>query len=206
MKKSGWEICKCDFKLPNGDAVMQKERVHLREKKSQYERRVCILQGLGLTSLCLVKKLPISIRNLHLHTSPLLIIDISPIKFSFHSTLQKTTPTASLTVNVNASSAPFQKHHTHTFRGIEREKACVRVCVRVGGFTIDTSSPSGSAPALLLVHGYLKFQQPVALSNTEQCCNEDMREVVLIYSLAYCQSLRLGCVHAVEGLQTCRLC
>lgn len=102
-----WEICKCDFKLPNGDAVMWKERVHLWEKKSQYELRASILQGLGLTSLCpaLVKKLAISIRNLHLHASPLLIMDISHIKSSFHSTLQKTTPTASLTVNVKAPSA-----------------------------------------------------------------------------------------------------
>ncbi len=51
-KKSEWEICKFDFKLPNGDAVTRKETVHLRKKKSQYELRASVLQGLGLTSLC----------------------------------------------------------------------------------------------------------------------------------------------------------
>lgn len=108
-KKSEREICKFDFKLPNGDAVTRKETVHLRGKKSQYELRASMLQGLGLTSLCtaLIKKLAISIRNLHLYTSPILIMDISPIKSSFHSTLQKTTPTASLTVNVKAPTAPL---------------------------------------------------------------------------------------------------
>lgn len=68
-------------------------------------KRASILQGLGLTSLCptFAKMLAISICNLHLHTSSLLIMDINPIK----SSLQKTTPTASLTVNMNAPSAPL---------------------------------------------------------------------------------------------------
>lgn len=116
--------------------------------------------------------------NPHLHTSQLSIIHISPIKSLFHSPHQKMLSSAFLSLKTNASPAT-----SHTFYG-----SSVRKCVHAfGQVALPSTQPLcfGRAPALLLVHGYLKFQKPVTLSNTEPCCNEDMREVVLIYSLAY---------------------